>query len=306
METAVKVKVGVGMAASPFSSARAFFRFVDLCEGSDVDSLWQTDRLVSRQPFLEAMSTMAALAGATERLKFGMNAVVVSLRDPLVLARQCATIDHLSGGRLLPVFGVGGESAPEWQATGRSPGGRGGRADEALLLMQRLWSEESVSFEGRHYRYREASISPRPVQQPLPCWIGGSSRAAIRRTARFGTGWLAGIQTPAQVAPVVEAIRIESRDAGRPVPEDHYGAGFPFRFGAPNDPLVARFTGAARAQSGYVAAGDAKSILGRIEEYRAAGVSKFVLIPIASGDEDLMDQVRRLIAEVVPVAHALA
>ncbi len=301
----MKVKVGLGLATNPFSSARAFFRFVDLCEGSDVDSLWQTDRLVSRQPYLEALSTMAALAGATERLKFGMNAVVVSLRDPLLLARQCATIDHLSDGRLLPVFGVGGENAPEWQATGRSPAGRGGRADEALTLMQRLWSEESVSFEGRHYRYRDASISPRPVQQPLPCWIGGSSPAAIRRTARLGTGWLAGIQTPAQVAPVIEAIRSESRRAGRPIPEDHYGAGFPFRFGAADDPLVARFTGAARAGAGYAAAGDVRAILDRIGEYRAAGVSKFVLIPVASGDEDLMDQARRLIDEVVPVAHAL-
>ncbi len=109
-----KVRVGVGIAASPFSSARSFFRFVELCERSEVDSLWQTDRLASRQPFLEAMSAMAAMAGATERIRFGMNAVVVSLRDPLLLAKQCATIDYLSDGRLLPVFGVGGGGAPEW------------------------------------------------------------------------------------------------------------------------------------------------------------------------------------------------
>ena len=131
----MKVRLGLGVATNPFSSARAFFRFVDLCEQSAVDSLWQTDRLASKQPFLEAMSAMAALAGATERLKFGMNAVVVSLRDPLLLAKQCATIDYLSDGRLLPVFG-----------------------------------------EGDHYTYREASIAPRPAQQPLPCWIGGRER----------------------------------------------------------------------------------------------------------------------------------
>ena len=111
----MKVRIGLGTATHPFSDARAFWRWVDLCEGSEIDSLWQTDRLSSSQPFLEAMSTMAALAGATSRLKFGMNAVVVSQRDPLVLAKQCATIDYLSGGRLLPVFGVGGGEAPEWQ-----------------------------------------------------------------------------------------------------------------------------------------------------------------------------------------------
>jgi probable F420-dependent oxidoreductase len=299
----MKIRLGVGVAASPFSSARAFFRFVDLCEASAIDSLWQTDRLASKQPFLEAMSTMAALAGATERLKFGMNAVVVSLRDPLLLAKQCATIDYLSDGRLLPVFGVGSDKAPEWEATGRDSKARGKRADEALTIMQQLWSQESVTFVGDHYAYRQASIAPRPVQQPLPCWIGGSSRAAIRRTARLGSGWLAGIQTPAQVAPVIAAIRQESRDAGRPIAEDHYGAGFPFRFGAPDDPLVERFAMARNAGEGYAAAGDAQTILQRIDEYRAAGVSKFVLIPIATGDDDLMDQTRRLIEEVVPAAH---
>ena len=300
----VKTKVGLGVATSSFSSGRDFFRFVDLCEESGVDSLWQTDRLHSRQPFLEALSVMATLAGATERMKFGMNAVVVTLRDPLLLAKQCATIDWLSNGRLLPVFGVGGEQAPEWKATGRSPKGRGARADEALEIMQRLWAEEAVSFEGEHYRYEDASIRPQPVQKPLPCWIGGSSKAAIRRTARLGTGWLAGIQTPEQVAPVIEAIRKESAAIGRPIPEDHYGAGFPFRFGPPDDPLVSRFAMTSRGRASYAVAGGPEDVLARIRAYEAVGVSKFVLIPIASGDEDLLEQTRRLVEEVLPVAHA--
>ena len=159
----MSVRIGLGIATQPFDDAKAFFRWVDLCEASDVDSLWQTDRMASSQPFLESMSVMAALAGATRRLKFGMNAVVVSMRDPLLLAKQCATIDHLSGGRLLPVFGVGSDSAPEWKAAGFEAKGRGKRADEALEIIRRLWSEESVDFEGEYYRYRGASISPRPT-----------------------------------------------------------------------------------------------------------------------------------------------
>ena len=305
----MKARIGLGIATNPFSSARAFFRWVDLCEESDVDSLWQTDRLVSHQPYLEALSTMAALAGMTERLRFGMNAVVASLRDPLLLAKQCATIDYLSDGRLLPVFGVGADAAPEWKATGTSPRRRGRRADEALEIVRRLWSEESVDFEGEFYHYQGAAISPRPVQETLPLWIGGSSAAAIRRTARIGTGWLAGIQTPSEVAPVVQAIREASREAGRPIPEDHYGAGFPFRFGDPDEPLVSRLRSARQRLRGggsgedYVAAGKADTILERIAAYRRTGVSKFVLIPIASGDDDLMDQTRRLVEEVLPVVH---
>lgn len=313
----MSVRIGLGIAANPFESGRAFFRWVDLCEEAGIDSLWQTDRLVSREPYLEALSTMAAVAGATERMRFGMNAVVASLRDPLLLAKQCATIDYLSGGRLLPVFGVGSEEAPEWQATGTSPSRRGRRADEVLELLRRLWTEESVDFDGEFYQYSGARIAPRPVQATLPLWIGGSSKAAIRRTARLGTGWLAGIQTPAQVEPVVKAIREAATAHGREIPEDHYGAGFPFRFGDGDDPLVARFmaprrsTGeprAARVASptsphAYVAVGDAHAILDRVRAYREAGVSKFVLIPIARGDDDLMEQTRRLVADVLPAVE---
>ena len=307
----MKVRIGIGISTLPFASGRAFFDWVDLCEASPLDSVWQTDRLVSPQPFLEAVSTMAALAGATVRLKFGMNAVVASLRDPLVLAKQCATIDWLSNGRLLPVFGVGSDNAPEFRATGRDPKERGKRADEALELCRRLWSEERVTFRGEFYQYENASISPRPIQQPLPLWIGGSSPAAIRRTVRLGTGWLAGIQTPAQVKQVVAAIQLHGTEMGRPIPEDHYGASFVYRLGPADDAITSRAF-AARARAGgagfdpkaYFAVGEAKDVLARIAEYRDAGISKFVLIPLAQGDHDLLEQTRRLCAEVLPVAHS--
>ena len=81
------IGVGLGLADFPFSDARAFWRWVDLCEEGGVDSLWQTDRLVSRQPILECMSAMAAIAGRTRRIKFGMNVASVGLRDPLLLAK---------------------------------------------------------------------------------------------------------------------------------------------------------------------------------------------------------------------------
>ena len=310
----MKLRIGVGISALPAVTPRGFFDWVELCESSDVDSIWQTDRLVSEQPFLESLSVMAALAGATERVKFGMNAVVAPLRDPLVLAKQCATIDWLSGGRLLPVFGVGGEKAAEFRATGRDAAERGRRADEILEIARRLWSEESVTFQGEFHRYESVSISPRPVQQPLPLWIGGSSPAAIRRTVKLGTGWLGGIQSPAQVAPVVAAIKKLGEESGRPIPEDHFGASFVFRLGPPDDALterVSRRYSAAAGTSGvpfdpksYFALGDASAVLERIAQYRATGVSKFVLMPLAQSEQDLLEQTRRLAAEVIPVAHA--
>jgi probable F420-dependent oxidoreductase len=299
------IGIGLGMAEFPFSSARAFWKWVDLCEGGGVDSIWQTDRLVSKVPFLETMSTMAALAGATDRLKFGMNVASVGLRAPLLLAKQCATVDYLSNGRILPAFGVGSPIAADWEATGRSSQGSGKIADEALTLIARLWKEASVTFEGEHFRYKEASISPRPVNPNIPLWIGGSSKVAIRRTARIGTGWQAGAETPAEVAPVVQAIKDAAREAGRKIDEDHYGTGFYFRFGGWEDgplPLLVRNyqkrTG--RDPKYTFAVGAAADICGRIEEYAAAGISKFVLRPTGSSDEELMDQTQRLIAEVIP------
>ena len=74
----MSVKIGLGIGASPFKSGQAFFRWVDLCEDAGVDSIWQSDRLVSREPYLESLATMAALAGATERMRFGMSAVVAT------------------------------------------------------------------------------------------------------------------------------------------------------------------------------------------------------------------------------------
>ena len=110
----MSIAVGLGLSDFPFSDGNSFWRWVDMCETSGVDSIWQTDRLVSRHPILECITTMAALAGATKRIKFGMNVVSVGLRDPLLLAKQCATIDVLSEGRLLPAFGVGNSRGAEW------------------------------------------------------------------------------------------------------------------------------------------------------------------------------------------------
>jgi probable F420-dependent oxidoreductase len=304
----MSIRAGLSVAGFPFSSPDALFSWIDLCESSQVDSIWLTERLVSPTPFLEPLTAFGLIAGRTKRLKFGMNATVIPLRDPLVLAKQCATLDYLSGGRLLPAFGVGRDTAPEFAATGREPRGRGDRANEILQLIARLWSEDSVDFEGRYYQYSGATISPKPVQQPLPIWIGGSSDAAIKRTALYGTGWLGGIMSPAQVAPVVQKIKAAVAEAGRDIDEDHYGAGFPFRFGSPDEEIVQRAAdrlrrlGEAPVES-YLAVGEAREILNRAAEYARAGISKFVLSPIASGDEDFMEQTRRLNEEVLPVLH---
>jgi len=304
------IGVGLGLADFPFSDAGAFWRWVDLCEQGGVDSLWQTDRLVSRRPILECMSAMAAIAGRTRRIKFGMNVASVGLRDPLLLAKQCATVDMLSGGRLLPAFGVGSPRGPEWQARGEAFDKGARRTDEGLAILSRLWSEETVSFEGAFYTLREASISPRPVQNPLPLWIGGSSRAAIGRTAKWGTGWQAGGEAPEEVGPVVAAIRQAAAAEGRPLDPDHFGAGLNARFGSWDEPLVAKAAEAQFRRTGrdprrQWAVGGAEAILARLAAFVEAGISKFILRPMGRDDEEIMAQTRRIVAEIVPAAEAM-
>jgi probable F420-dependent oxidoreductase len=250
------------------------------------------------------MSVMAALAGRTRRLKFGMNVVSLALRDPVSVAKQCATIDVLSEGRLLPAFGIGSPRAPEWTALSIDTRTRGRKTDEALEIIGRLWREDDVHFAGSYFRLAGATIAPKPVQPDLPMWIGGGSKAAIARTARFGTGWLGGPETPEEVATIVAGIRAATAAVGRTIDDDHYGAAFPFYFGHATDPAPKRALDAYASRTGrdptkYVAIGDADVILERIAAYIDAGASKFVLRPLGSGEE-LLTQTRRLIERVLP------
>ncbi len=303
------IAIGLGLQEFPFEGAAGFWRWVDLCEAEGVDSLWQTDRMISRDAILECMVTMGALAGRTQRIKFGMNVVSLALRDPVLAAKQCATIDMLSGGRLLPGFGIGSPMAPEWAALDIDTKTRGKRTDEALIIVRRLWTEASVDFQGAYWTLKGASIAPRPVQSELPIWIGGGSAAAIRRTGQYGTGWQGGPETPAEVAPIVEGIKASARACDRSIDEDHYGAAFPFRFGSVEGSGMERLMEAYRKRTNkdplnYFVFGDADSIVERLAAYIDAGASKFILRPLARGDAEMQAQTQRLINEVLPKVAA--
>src|SRR5260370_21925917 len=210
------------------------------------------------------MSVMAGPAGRARRLKFGVNVLSLAFRDPVLVAKQCATIDVLSEGRLWPAFGIGSRLAPEWGTLNLDTKTRGRKTDAGLEIIGRMWRDETVDFEGVHYHLSGASISPKPVQPDLPMWIGGSSEAAVRRTARFGTGWQAGAETPDQVAGVIAGIRAAAAAQGRAIDDDHYGAGIPFRFGRPDDPRLDRLFEAYKKRTGrdpprYFAIADAEA-----------------------------------------------
>jgi probable F420-dependent oxidoreductase len=299
------IGIGMGTSVFPFDNARDYFKWVDKCEAGKVDSIWQTDRLVSKESMLECLSAMAILAGYTESIRFGMNVASIAIRDPLVTAKQCATIDYISGGRLLPAFGLGSKISRDYTATNISTKGRGKKADEALEIVSRLWTEDSVTFQGEHFSYKDAVITPRPANASIPLWIGGSSQIAVKRTARIGTGWLGGIDSPETAGAVVSGVKEALKNTEREIDDDHYGATLLFRFGNQEDRSVLSTTKGITARMGknarrYYVVGTTSEIVERIKEFIDVGCQKFVLLPMASGTKEVMEQTRLCIDEIIP------
>ena len=304
------INAGLGIANFSFDDAKGFWRWVDLCDEGRVNSIWQSDRIIESSPSLETMSVMAALTGRTSKIKFGMNVASLGLRNPILMAKTCATIDYLSEGRLLPAFGIGSALSRDYTATGTETKGRGKKTDEGLQIMSRLWSEDHVSFHGEYYRLDDATISPKPIQTPLPLWVGGSSKQAIERTAKWGTGWQAGIESPDEIALVIQSIKERASELNRTIPEDHFGAGFAFRFGSSEEKIVSQQKEVLSKRlkkdpSKLMAVGDKDDIVELTNQFLNAGAQKFILRPIASGTEDMLEQTNRLITEVLPEIASL-
>lgn len=163
------------------------------------------------------MVSLAAAAGATERIKLMSGIVLVPLYPPALLAKQAAVLDVVSGGRFTLGVGVGGEFPKEFDAVGVPVGERGARTNEALEVMDKLLTEREVVFNGTFTTLDGVTISPRGVQKPrLPFWVAGRKEVAMRRAARYAEGWLPYMYTPEMLADSVTRIEAFTAEAGRP------------------------------------------------------------------------------------------
>jgi probable F420-dependent oxidoreductase len=283
----MNVRIGIAVGQWPLSSAdpEAILGLVDDLEALDVDSLWVSDRLVSSALILEPVAFLSFIAGRLRKMKLGTSTLVLPTRNPVVLAKELATLDFLSQGRLFPAVGLGGEESKDLQAIGVSQKERAGRTDEMIVLMRRLWTEESVTFHGKFFAVEEAAVRPRPWQKNgLPIWIGGRSEAALRRTGRLGDGWLVSSVSPVEVKSGIKSIRAYAAAAGRQVPEDHYGVLIPFYFAANAHTAVDIAGRSVRPRADlpigeFTAFGTPDEVRRRVEAYIAAGATKFVMRP---------------------------
>jgi len=257
---------------------------------------------------LEPVAMLAALAARTRRMRFGTSAIVAAFRDPVVLAKQFATINFLGKGRFFPVLGVGNASDAWWAATGMSPEGRGARSDEAIRLVRMLLAQDEVSFSGKFHQYQGPGVHPRPPK-PVPLWIGGNTGAAFRRTARLGDGWLGSMIGPDTAGAARRQIEAGLAETGRTIDGDHYGMTLMVRLGPTDNPAVAKAMARMAARmpeetkhsaSHMFVTGTPAEAVTSLRRYVEAGISKFVLMPMADSVADLIDQTQRLAAEVLP------
>ncbi|MDP6714475.1 MAG: LLM class flavin-dependent oxidoreductase [SAR202 cluster bacterium] len=307
----MSVKIGIGFGGWPFPTQDPdeLWRYVAACEELDIDSLWLSDRIVSEVMNVEPMIAMSFIAARTTKLKFGTSVLALPLRNPTVLAKEIATLDFLSKGRVLPAVGLGTEDEREFEACGSPKSQRGGRTDEAIEVMKLLWSQDNVTFHGKYHTLNDVTIRPKVVQKDLPpVWIGGRSEAAIRRTARVGDGWLVSQATPDEVAVGVSKIKALAEENGNDIEDDHFGPLFSFFIADTAEEAVkqaAPYMLRRRADVDYAefsAFGTPDRVKELMERYIDAGAPKFVARP-ACAPELMMEQLELLGKEVVPQYH---
>jgi probable F420-dependent oxidoreductase len=204
------------------ADAGSFAALVDALEDLGFDSLWLSERATG--PTLDPLVALGVAAGRTTTLKLGTSVQVLPGRNPVLLAKQWASLDVLSGGRALPAFGLGVVDPIEQQAFGVAREDRASRFDEALPLMRRLWTEDTVEHHGTWFDYEGVGIGIRPVQQPPDVWLGGRAPGELRRVGRLADGWLPSFTTPSEVAAGREVVADAAATAGRAIDPEHWGA----------------------------------------------------------------------------------
>ena len=296
----MKIRIGYGLGTRTAANrAETFGPLVDDLERLGFDSLWLSERVGGEAP--DPIVGMAFAAGRTRRLKFGMSVMVLPGRNPVLVAQALASLDRLSGGRLLPAFGLGVRDPHEQSAFMVDRGGRAERFDEALALIRRLWSEDGVTHAGPHYRVEGVTVRPRPLQAPLDVWLGGASPRELRRVGEVADGWLPSFTTPELAAEGWAVVNDAAAAAGRAIDPGHFGALIPYSTGAIPE-AVAELVARRRPDVDVtdVVPRGSTGLVEQIEAFRAVGASKFVPVPVVE-PPDWGEHLEELAAAVLPL-----
>jgi len=283
---------------------------VSRIEEMGYDSAWTSEHIFFYFPTFDALTSLAAMAARTSRIRLGTAVLLLPLRPAALAAKEIASVDIISGGRITLGIGVGGEYPKEFEAVGVPVRERGARTDEALRVLKLLYSEDNVRFDGRFTKLDGVTLAPKPTQPGgPPLWVAGRSEAAMRRAGRFGDGYMPYLFSPDRFRDGLGKAREYAERAGRD-PSAITGAIYQFialadtyeegkkaaiedlsrRYNQPFEKIVDR----------YVVMGNADDCARRLADFAEAGVAHFILVPILSTFADFMPQVEAYARDVVP------
>lgn len=298
----MKIRIGVGLGTHTLANTQeTFLPYVRDVERLGFDSLWLSERLTGDAP--DPLVALAVAAGATTKLKLGTGVLVLPGRNPVVLAKEMASLDRLSGGRFLPAVGLGAPTPVEHRAFGVERRERAAWFDEALPLIRRLWAEEDVHHVGERFEVQGVTIRPKPVQDPIEVWLGGQSRSELRRCGRLGDGWLPSFCTVDDVAQGWRVVSDAAAEADREIDPEHLGALVAYSRG----PIPDRVGALLAARRPDLDPADVipvgmDALRSRLEAFTEVGASKFVVLPLEE-PTDWTAELEEVAATVLPLEN---
>jgi probable F420-dependent oxidoreductase len=290
----VKIRFGVSLGAD--TGPGDLCDLVDQLESAGVDSLWFSELVYAEavDPFVG----MSVALARTKRLKVGTSVVVLPGRHPVLVAKQLASLAAVAPKRVLPVFGLR-SALPAERALFAVPDGKRAEVfDEALQLLRMALRADDVTFKGEFFTVEDARILPKP-EPPLDIWIGGATPAAFRRIGAYGDGWLGSFLTPTEAGRARRDISAAAEAVGRDIESDHYGINLAVGNGELPAPVVAAIRKRRPdLDPSELVATDWPTLHRRLDDYIAAGLSKFVIRP--AGDLSTAEFLETFVTELMP------
>lgn len=279
----MKVRIGYGLGTRTSLNDESYGAVVDTLEGHGFDSLWLSERISGEAP--DPLVAMAYGAGRTSNLKFGMSVMVLPGRNPVVLAKELATLGRMSGGRLLPAFGLGAVDPVEQQAFGVERSERAPLFNEMFEVMRKCWTGERFDHHGDRFHYEGVIVKPAPRRMDV--WLGGIAPSELKRVGRLADGWLPSFVTPADAAAGRTVIEQVAQEHDREIEDDHYGVLIPYCFG-PIPEQLATVLAKRRpdlSDVSEIVPTTWEHLQATIQRFVDVGTTKFVVVPtIEPGD----------------------